>query len=213
MSIEHSLLPPDFLPMLDELNRLVARSGTPLEGNLFYYHQEANVCRETVYSEFYPKRKNFIAAARDSTTMLEIGVNAGHSALLALACGVEYHGVDIAKHAYVKPTASFLKSQFGDRFHFYEGDSLTKLPEMAIEFPYLRFDMIHVDGHHGINYFEQDLHNAMKMALKDAWVIIDDTDLDEIAELYRKEVQSGALRADQPVGWEHYYRHAIARVA
>ncbi len=208
-----SLLPDDYLPYLDELNRIVLASGAKAEGNLFYFHLEKNPSRNSVYAEFYPKRRNFVAACRESTTMLEIGMNAGHSALLALACGVEYHGVDIALHPYVRPAAEFLKSEFGDRFHFYEGDSLVKLPQMAQDLPFLRFDLIHVDGHHGDYYCIKDTENSLVMALKNAWIILDDTDIVGVNDYFNGLVQNGTLIDEKPTGWEHFFRHAIGRVA
>ena len=43
--------------------------------------------------------------------MLEVGVNGGHSAFLALTSepGLEYHGVDICEYAYVKPAVAWLQ--------------------------------------------------------------------------------------------------------
>lgn len=211
MDAAQSLLPEDYLPHLDALNRIVIESGVPAEGNLFYFHREPHPGRQSVYGEFYPKRRNFVAACRAGTTLLEIGMNAGHSALLALACGVEYHGVDIASHPYVRPAADYLAAQFGGRFHFHEGDSLVKLPEMAQQFPFLRFDLIHIDGHHGAYYVERDFTHAMAMALQGAWVMIDDTDLPEIRAFHDQLLATGALLAEAPPGWEEFRRHAIGR--
>lgn len=210
--VNQSLLPEEYLPHLDELNRIVIESGTPAEGNLFYYHEESKPSRRSVYSFFYDKRCNFAAACRASTHMLEVGFNAGHSALLALACGVEYHGVDIGKFPYVRPAADYLKKMFGDRFHYYEGDSLKVLPQLPTRFPYLRFNLFHIDGHHGAYYFGHDTANATKMALKNAWIIIDDTDMPEITEFYRNQIASGAFIDERPEGWVDNTKHAIARI-
>lgn len=211
MQSNDTLLPEEYLPLLDELNRIVSNSAERAEGNLFYYHKEPSPRRASVYAPFYLKRRNFALTAQASTRLLEVGMNAGHSALLALAHGVEYHGVDIAKYSYVKPAAAFLKNEFGDRFHFYEGDSLKVLPQMAADYPALRFDMIHIDGHHGVYYFRHDTQNALAMAMKDAWVIVDDTDMKDIQQFFQEELESGTLVAGEPKGWEFCKRHAIAR--
>lgn len=209
--IAQSLLPDEFLPLLDEVNRIVAAYGEPLEGNLFYYHHEPNPCRETVYHEFYPKRRNYLAACRAASCMLEIGVNGGHSALLALAAGVEYHGVDICQHRYTRPVASFLKSQFGNRFHFYAGDSAKVVPQMARDLPYLRFDLIHVDGLHSLEHCQLDTVNSLRMALRDAWLLMDDTDLSTINTYFDELLEQHVLQAEEPAGWEAFFRHRIAR--
>ena len=211
--VPQSLLPDSYLPLLDELNRIVLDSGEKLEGNLFYYHHEPNPSRHSVYGEFYPKRRNYLAACRASTCMLEIGVNGGHSALLALAGGVEYHGVDICEHRYTRPVAEFLKSQFGERFHFYQGDSVVEVPRIAKQFPYLRFDLIHVDGLHSLDHCRLDTENSLAMALQGAWLMIDDTDIDAINAYFESLLDGGVLREDMPAGWEHYFRHRIGRVA
>jgi predicted O-methyltransferase YrrM len=208
--VNQSLLPDEYLPHLDELNRIVMESGVPAEGNLYYYHHERNPSRRTVYSVFYEKRCNFATACRDSTHILEIGFNAGHSALLALSCGLEYHGVDIATYPYVRPAAQYLKSVFGDRFHLYEGDSLKVLPQLPVRFPYLRFNLIHIDGDH--SHVKTDTANARKMALNNAWIIIDDTNMEGVPEFYESQIASGSLIRDRPQGWTENKRHAIARI-
>lgn len=213
MALEPGILPDEYLPLLDELNNIVIASGVPLEGNLFYYHNHAtSPSRHSVYEEFAPKRRNFAAACRASTHMLEIGVNAGHSSLLALANGVQYHGVDNCHHPYTRPVTEFLKSKFGDRFHFYEGDSKEIVPNMPLTHPYLRFNLLHVDGHHNTDYIRLDTLNILKLALKNAWLIIDDTDYEEVEDFYKELIGNNTIRDERPEGWEDYWRHAIGRV-
>lgn len=205
-------LPDDFLPVLDELNRIVLSSRDRLEGNLFYYHHEANPSRHTVYDYFIGKRRNFAAACRASSRMLEIGFNAGHSALLALAHGCEYHGVDICQYDYTLPAADYLKGMFGEQFHFHAGDSLEIVPLLAREHPYLRFDLIHIDGHHGVDYCRADTANARLLADDEAWLLIDDTDLPPIRTFYDGLVQGRQLLAVRPPGWKDSRHHAIGRI-
>jgi len=213
MALETGLLPDDYLPLLDELNKIAITSGAPLEGNLFYYHHhETPPNRNSVYEEFAPKRHNFAAACRASTHMLEIGINAGHSSLLALANGVQYHGIDNCTHPYTRPAAVFLKEKFGEQFHFYEADSQQLLPEMPVSHPYLRFNLLHIDGHHGIDYIRTDTLNAMRLALKNAWMIIDDTDYEDVANLYKELTEKNLLIADSPPEWKDYWRHKVARI-
>ena len=205
-------LPDDYLPLLDELNRIAMGSGAPLEGNLFYFHHEPTPGRHNVYDYFEIKRRNFALACQESTRMLEIGLNGGHSALLALASGVEFHGVDICYHPYTEPAAAFLKSKFANRFHFYKGDSLVVVPELAKRHSRLKFDMIHIDGHHGVDYCHQDTMNAMELSAKEAWLLLDDTDLPDIAAYYNSLVQTGSLQPIAPAGWIPVHYHSIGRL-
>lgn len=205
-------LPDDYLPFLEELNEIVRASGAPVEGNLYYEHHEPDLRLDTVTPRFAAKRANIAAAARNSRRMLEIGLNAGHSALLALSRGVELHSVDICAHAYTRPVADFLALVFGDRFHFYPGDSLEVLPRLHAENPQLTFDCFHIDGNHGLDFCRADMHNAYSLAEPGAWMVIDDTDLDYIDALYLSEVREGRLLEAAPPGWIASPYHRAARI-
>lgn len=207
------MLPEDFLPILDEVNRIVKASGSPLEGNLFYFHHQDTPGRENIYTDFYPKRRNFVAACRQSTHLLEVGFNAGHAALLALACGLEYHGVDICRHSYSRPVATYLRSLFGDRFHFHDGDSLKVLPRLRTEQPYLRFNMVHIDGNHSYDHTRSDIANAIPLSLRRAWFIINDAELPSVKQAYKEQLEKGFLLEGAPAGWEPFDRHSVAKAA
>ena len=81
----------------------------------------------------------------------------------------------------------------------------------ALHAPVLRFDLLHIDGYHDRYHCESDLRHGLRMALKGAWVIVDDTDLASIREFYDETIDKGHLIAAQPPGWEEYPRHAVAR--
>jgi hypothetical protein len=205
-------LPDDFLPLLDELNAIVARSGDLLEGNVFYHHHEPNPGRGNIVDYFRAKRHNYATICKAATCMLEIGVNGGHSALLALANGIEYHGIDICWHPYTKPAAAFLKSTFGDRFHFYEGDSLKVIPTLPELYPFLRFDLLHIDGLHTLEQCKADTENSIALALQNAWVMIDDTDMPDIRGYFDLQVQNGTLKPIRPEGWIDNPHHDVGRL-
>lgn len=203
------ILPDDYLPILEKINDIVRESGAPIEGNLFYEHHAPVLSFDTITPRFSFKRRNFALLSSQSTRMLEIGVNAGHSALLALSRGVDFHGVDICIHPYTKPVAEFLKWMFGDRFHFYEGDSLEVLPDLYTHRPDLKFDCLHVDGHHGFEFCQADTYNSYKLATKDAWILIDDTDYEYILAFYNAEVAAGRIAAVAPEGWVNIHSHKV----
>lgn len=213
MPLDFGILPDDFLPHLDEVNRIVKASGDKLEGNLFYCNHEPDPGRHNIVSHFIAKRHNYGTVCKQSRCMLEVGVNGGHSALLALAQGVEYHGVDICWHPYTQPVADYLKKTFGDKFHFYAGDSLKVLPAMRIERPWLRFDLLHVDGYHTLQHCRADFENGRQLTLQNGWVIIDDSDLKHIRDYFDQQVKAGTILPAQPEGWIDNPHHAIGRVA
>jgi hypothetical protein len=54
--------------------------------------------------------------------------------------------------------------------------------------------------------------NCIRVALKDAWMIIDDTDYKAVRSLYDELTANGTLLAEAPPGWSPYWRHDIARI-
>src|SRR6202012_806713 len=81
---------------------LVEQSGESLEGNIFYADLNDRYVAQPPESGLAPARRNAWRAVRFKERLLEVGVNAGHSALLALSSSprLEYYGVDNVSHAY-----------------------------------------------------------------------------------------------------------------
>lgn len=215
---EHnSLLFGPYQNALEGINAIVKASGELVEGNLMYLHHEAVLNAESIYGEFYPKRRNFMAACRVSSCILEIGFNAGHSALLALATGLKYHGVDICEHRYCSAAAQYLQQEFAKNFTFTAGDSLKILPKMvedAANKPQHEqriFDLIHIDGNHSEMHCQHDLQYALLLCKPGSWIIFNDTDFDSVKHVYDEAILQGDLLDQKPFGWEDYPRHRIAR--
>lgn len=174
-------MPPDsefdagFLALLEELNAVVGHVGERVEGNCLY--GPCDFPPTHINQKMRAKRQSLLAAAQGRRQMLEVGVNAGHSALALLYHHPQliYHGVDICQHGYTKPAASFLKQRFGERFFFHAGNSLVVLPRIAVAHKELRFDFFHIDGGHAVQLFETDFYNCLRLAAHPAWVVVDDT--------------------------------------
>src|SRR2546422_719822 len=113
-----------WLRQLGELNDVIAEAGEPLMGNLFYDHLQENYLGSPPNPILRPKRDRFRKAVAGRTRLLEVGVNGGHSAFLALTSDpeIEVHGVDICEHAYARPAADWLKRNFPGRMFFHVGD-------------------------------------------------------------------------------------------
>jgi Methyltransferase domain len=164
---------PEWLERLYSLNAVIAGCGEPLMGNLCYDPGDDFADRPPL-PQYRPKRDRFRAAVRGRRAMLEVGVNGGHSAFLALTENrtLEWHGVDICEWGYVKPAVAWLEEQFPGRVHFHEGDSSRVLPELAANG--LSFDVFHVDGAKEL-YFA-DIVNASRLTGPvGAVVVIDDS--------------------------------------
>lgn len=100
--------------------------------------------------------------------LLEIGLNAGHSAYAVLAAfpNARVTSLDVCVHPYTAPVAAWLQARFG-RHELLVGDSRRLLPELAG-----RFDVIFVDGGHAYVTAKSDLANVRRFA--PALVIMDD---------------------------------------
>lgn len=167
----------DFLTLLDELNRQVAICGEPVAGNYLYDHNDPAFPRAAINQRMRKKRDNLRHAAQGKNLALEIGMNAGHSALIALyhSPGMILHAVDVCLHSYTKIAAEFLAVRFPGRFYFHPKGSLHALPWLAARHSEWKFDLIHIDGNHDAPFVETDFFNALRVAEKHAWVLLDDT--------------------------------------
>jgi hypothetical protein len=181
-----------WLDGLLRLNRVIAATGTPLEGNLFYEHGDAAFVDQPPDPRLRAKRDRFRSVAVSHTRLLEIGVNGGHSAYAALMANPEltYFGVDICSHSYVRPAIDWLKAEFPGRVIFESGNSLKTLP--ALRRRGYRCDVFHVDGAK-INYLADVLHCRQMMEGTDAIVIVDDTNGPRVSATWRRCLRWGIV--------------------
>ena len=163
-----------FIQILAELNTNVSDSKEVLEGNYFYHHQARNL-------DFVPdqsrnaKRKFLSKNMRFKRNALEIGFNAGHSALLILSSNpkVNYLGVDIGEHAYTREAGRILQTYFGNRFKLIIGDSADVLPKLKLE--ERQYDLVHIDGGHSYSQCLSDLRNSSSLLMnRNSTIVLDD---------------------------------------
>jgi hypothetical protein len=166
---------PEWLERLNELNSIIAAEQEPLAGNLFYEHEDPDFAGSRPTPVYRAKRDRFRAAVRGRRKLLEVGVNGGHLAFLALTENpeLEFHGVDICQHTYVEPAIAWLEREFPGRVHFDSGDSLKVLP--ALRTRRLKFDFFHIDGAK-FNYYT-DIVNASRLVDRTGGlVVVDDSE-------------------------------------
>ncbi|MBV8593821.1 MAG: class I SAM-dependent methyltransferase [Caulobacteraceae bacterium] len=149
--------------------------------------------------------------------MLEVGVNAGHSALLALSCTptLQYCGVDILDHAYTTECVDYLKGEFPGRMHLYPGDSRDVLPWLA-DRAETDFDLIAIDGGHTSEVCLSDMTNAVRMSEggKGRHLLLDDVHASWIFDIFCEFVSRGLLTAETFFrDWEDAGRNLLARIA
>ena len=187
------------LDQIRDLNRHISTTGERIEGNVCYWHETpaAIYAQEppTADPDHMSKRANLAMLAKRHKSMVEIGLNGGHSALICLASNPDLHlfSVDIVGHGYTRLAADFLKSRFQRRFHFFAGDSREVMPRLAVEHPLLRFDLIHVDGGHGAALAFTDISNCLRMAEAEATLVFDDVNAPHLGDVLEAFIRMGRV--------------------
>lgn len=204
----------EWLARLRDLNEAIAAFGEPLMGNLCYEHEQPDYAEAPPAAILREKRDRLRSALSDRRCLLEVGVNGGHSAFVALTSNpnLELHGVDVCVHAYARHAAQWLCDEFGDRFVFHPGDCRKVLPRLAQRG--LRYDAFHLDGAK-FTYYEDTLNAACMIDGRHAVIIMDDSNRADVQGTWVRLTQAGVVRsmASFPEMSEHArYRNAIGEV-
>jgi hypothetical protein len=202
---------------LRRIAELIKQSGEPLEGNIFYADLKDTYFDQPPDEALAPARRNVWRAVRFKERLLEVGVNAGHSALLALSSNprLEYYGVDIMSHAYTAECVDFLKGEFPGRVHLFTGDSREVLPWLVSRGAEVSFDIFHVDGGHTEEVCRSDMGNCIRMASghRGRHVLLDDVHASWIFDIYCEFVSRGDLTTETFFDdWEDAGRNVLARI-
>jgi hypothetical protein len=211
------LFTPAFNARLRALNELVRESGEIIEGNIFYWDNAPDFQAAPPDPSLAAARRNVWRATRFKRGMLEIGVNAGHSALLCLSANPDlvYHGVDIGFHKYTEPCVRYLQREFPGRVHFHPGDSREVLPVLATHRRELDFDIFHVDGGHTDALCRADVSNCLRLAKggPGKHLLLDDINASWIFDVYCEFVSLGLLATETLFSdWEDVNRNVLARI-
>ena len=131
-----------------------------LEGNVYTYDGQNSV------DFMHIKMKNiFNIAQLCDKAVLEIGFNAGNSALLFLTANpnIKFYAVDIMLHSYVKLCVEYLNSIFNNRIILLEGSSLDVLPKLDRNIGN-EISLYHIDGWHVLEGIQADLKNCYELS-------------------------------------------------
>ncbi len=206
-----------FRQRLQRLNTIVRQSGDSLEGNIFYVDLDEGFAGRPPADDLAAARRNMWRAVRFKQRLLEVGVNAGHSALLALSSSprLQYYGVDIITHRYTIECVDYLKGEFPGRVHLFPGDSREVLPWLADRADELNFDLFHVDGGHTDEVCLSDMTHCVRMGQgrKGRHIMLDDVHASWIFDIYCAFVARGDLTTETFFGdWEEAGRNLLARI-
>ena len=166
-------------PYLNEILSIVQEKSSFLDGGLYYVNLTDAVNAMPVDS-LKEKRKNLMDLAKDRQNILEIGFNAGHSALIFLLVNQESKLtiIDTCQHKYTKACFDYLSQQFPGRLKLIQGDSTVVIDELKNE----KFDCVHYDGGKDKTIYK-DLLNSISLVSDDHILIIDDTQNQALNEI------------------------------
>jgi predicted O-methyltransferase YrrM len=196
--ILEKLADPTWDPFLDQyqqhLNNLLAIiSGInePLEGSVFFRcaGQESSPIDPTLIT----KRRTLAFLAVTNQNIVEVGFNAGFSALLMLTANpnLKLTYFDICGHEYLSYCYDYLDRAFPGRLSLIPGDSKNTLPE------YLSNNNSHdayiIDGGHGMDNLSNDMQAVLTYANKNSLLLIDDTDFPALRMIVNYYMTRGQL--------------------
>ena len=190
----------------DNLESIVMQSGAFLEGNCFYENMKLNKRVELI-----PKQRNLFSIARGRNEILEIGFNAGHSTLLFLLANplCKVTCFDLCTHSYVLPSFRYLEDHFPGQLRMFQGNSNHKVAEFHIYNPGKKFDVLHIDGGHGLNVAHTDFINCRNLTHSQSVVIWDDVDINQLKFLWGQYIACGFVKPFEMLSTP-MYAHAFA---
>ena len=160
-----------------QLTDIAYTNNNNIEGNIYNDH---NVPKSYVPEpSFLLKRQAYALFSSANQNIVEIGFNAGHSALLALTVNhnLKYTAIDIGHHNYVNPCFEFLKEKFNDRIDIVIGNSKEVVPNLFNLRPELdgKVDGWVVDGAHAQEDATIDIENIFVLSKNNDRLLFDDT--------------------------------------
>ena len=180
--------------VIEKLNALVHLSGEPLEGCICYSHH----CEDLSQFEpaYHSKRQLWATLCSEVDRVVEVGLNAGHSAALALAANpaLIYVGIDPGGHSYTRACARALSHHYGHRFTWLQGLSQDLLAGIAEGGPTLWS----IDGEHTLEAARWDLSTAERLSQPGDLIWFDDADSESIAAAPQVLTRSKELARSVP---------------
>jgi hypothetical protein len=209
----------EYAAYLSGLNEVSQQFSGIVEGNLFYDGPNdfiGNFAKAPI-SRYRGKRRDYATYVLSGSSLLEIGFNAGHSALLALTVNpnLRYFGVDFGNHPYTTPCFEYLRQIFGNRIDLWIGDSRDLIPALRHSKD-IKFNLFHIDGGHDFGVAYADLCNVIDFCLDGDVILFDDINsgveswlLDEICDFF--VIRGIVTRLDCPRLWQSN-QHVLLRV-
>ena len=198
------------LKVISQLNEIVFQANEEMWGNICYTRKKAQIDFINMFPQqilaLTIRRRNIARIPPHIDSIFEIGVNAGHSAVLWLMMNpnIKYFGLDIFNYEYQRSCSHFLKTAFGERFNVFVGDSRIEVPTINEKINQ-KVDLIHVDGGHSFELANSDLLTSIGVSkkLQTKFILLDDIDDMRVKKAGDEFVAKGILHVDSLGGsWE-----------
>jgi hypothetical protein len=160
---------------LHAINATVVKSGEKLEGNYCHFHLSMVDWATPPDPRRAWKREILRRSVIGAACGIEIGFNAGHSAVIMLDANKELRlvAVDIGSHSYAAPCAQVVEQLYPGRMQVRWGPSNVILPKLDRQ-QISEFDFVHIDGGHEIVTALADFKWFIREARLGCILIVDD---------------------------------------
>ena len=194
----------------DNIKNIVLKTTTAPEGNCFWFHGSTVEAEEFIFKQY-----NLYYLGIKAENIIEIGFNAGHSALLMLLGNTTSKIIifDICEHSYTRDCFSYLDEQFPNRLELIVGNSLETIPAYYNQYSNKIYDLIHIDGFHIPDHVRKDFNNVRKLAVHNGIVILDDDNLQDLFKLHREFIEYEFVKIhEDPMLFEtQLYTHLVCK--
>ena len=199
-------------PYIRDITAIVMQSGNFLEGNLFFVNLQ-DAINGMALDNLKEKRYNFMQMVRGRKEILEIGFNAGHSALIALLVNPQCRMtiVDVCGYPYIEPCFRYLSDMFPGRLTLIKGNSTEILPRMVNR----KFDLVHYDGGKS-KTIAADLDATRDLVTPGHTLVIDDTQSPDLLKIVKEYARQNRINdqvystLNNNLHW-YKWKHCIAQ--
>lgn len=192
----------------DDIRNIVMKFTENPEGDCMWYHGSLVESHELLAKQY-----NLYYLGSIYNNIMEIGFNAGHSALFMLLANASSKITifDNCMHYYTYPCLDYLNKEFPGRIKIVKGDSTTTVKKYTTT---NKFDLIHIDGNHDVNYVTQDFYNSLKLAKSNAIIILDDDNFPTLNRLHRDFIDTGLVEVykNPKLMQTQLYTHLVCKV-
>ena len=181
-----------FQELLSIVQMYTNNDASKFEGNYFYTHETFDLSADIF------KQINLFSIGKMETNkvIVEVGFNAGHSALLFLLAHPDskIYCFDTCQHAYTYPCYDYLAKSFPGRLELIIGRSGEQMTVFKKQHQDLMCDVVHIDGNHEISTANGDFFHSLAYAKYKSILIFNNVDLPWLKMLWEGYIRDLHLK-------------------